>query len=107
MYLQQVTTLIQQLTHAQNQAYLLFEQALPWLTICAVPYLGVGRLLHDEVTDLDLNKKQVICASGRPPIPYDILSINTGSSPHQRGIPGVAEHTLSIKPIDRFFNCLA
>jgi selenide,water dikinase len=60
-----------------------------------------SRLYHNEVIGLDLAAKQVICRD-RPPVPYDILSINIGSTPSARQIPGVAEHAIPVKPIDGF-----
>jgi selenide,water dikinase len=60
-----------------------------------------ARLYHDEAVGLDLAGKRVICR-GRPPVPYDLLSINIGSTPSARQIPGVAEHAIPVKPIDGF-----
>jgi selenide,water dikinase len=60
-----------------------------------------ARLYHSEVIDLDLAARKVICRD-RPPVPYDILSINIGSTPSARQIPGVAEHAIPVKPIDGF-----
>jgi selenide,water dikinase len=60
-----------------------------------------ARLYHAEVDAFDLDKK-LIYAPGRPPIAYDILSINTGSRPNSVNIPGVDEFTLAAKPIDIF-----
>jgi selenide,water dikinase len=60
-----------------------------------------ARLYHSEVTGLDLAGKRVICHD-RPPVPYDVLSINIGSTPSARQIPGVAEHAIPVKPIDGF-----
>ena len=61
-----------------------------------------ARLYHSEVVGLDLVSKHVICRD-RPPVPFDILSINIGSIPSARQIPGVAEHAIPVKPIDGFF----
>ncbi|KAB2912462.1 MAG: selenide, water dikinase SelD [Hyphomicrobiaceae bacterium] len=60
-----------------------------------------ARLYHSEVIGLDLAGKRVICRD-RPPVPYDILSINIGSTPSARQIPGAAEHAIPVKPIDGF-----
>lgn len=60
-----------------------------------------ARLYHAEVDKLDLEEK-LIYAPGRPPIAYDILSINTGSRPNSINVPGVDEHALAAKPIDIF-----
>jgi len=60
-----------------------------------------ARLYHGEVIGLDLAGKRVICRD-RPPVPYDILSINIGSTPSARQVPGVAEHAIPVKPIDGF-----
>ena len=60
-----------------------------------------ARLYHSEVVGLDLAARQVICRD-RPPVPYDLLSINIGSTPSARQIPGVAEHAIPVKPIDGF-----
>src|SRR5262245_7247114 len=60
-----------------------------------------ARLYHSEVVGLDLAERRVICLD-RPPVPYDLLSINIGSTPSARHIPGVAEHAIPVKPIDGF-----
>lgn len=60
-----------------------------------------ARLYHAEVEGLDLQARQVQ-VSGRPPVTFDLLSINTGSRPRTLDVPGAAEHTLPVKPIDRF-----
>ena len=60
-----------------------------------------ARLYHSEVIGLDLAGKRVICRD-RPPVPYDILSINIGSTPSAREVPGVAAHAIPVKPIDGF-----
>jgi selenide,water dikinase len=62
---------------------------------------ALARLYHAEVVGLDLGARQVICRD-RPPVPYDVLSINIGSTPSARQVPGVAEHAIPVKPIDGF-----
>lgn len=60
-----------------------------------------ARLYNSEVTGLDLDGRRVICRD-RPPVPYDVLSLNIGSTPSARDVPGVAEHAIPVKPIDGF-----
>lgn len=60
-----------------------------------------ARLYHAEVEGLDLKARQVR-VGGRPPVTFDLLSINTGSRPRTLDVPGAEEHALPVKPIDRF-----
>ena len=50
-----------------------------------------ARLYQDEVIDLDLLNRRVLCRS-RPAVPYDLLSINIGSTPNTAQTPGANEH---------------
>jgi selenide, water dikinase len=45
--------------------------------------------------------RRVLCASGAS-VPFDILSIDIGSTPNTRSIPGACGHAVAIKPIDGF-----
>jgi len=62
-----------------------------------------ARLYHAEVEGLDLANRR-IRARGRPPVAYDLLSVNTGSCPDRVAVPGVDEHALAAKPIDVFLH---
>jgi selenide,water dikinase len=33
--------------------------------------------------------------------PYDVLSINIGITPAASSVPGAAQHTIPVKPIDK------
>jgi selenide,water dikinase len=59
-----------------------------------------ARLIHDEAIGLDLAGCRVLCR-GSPPVGYDVLSIDIGSTPHLGSVPGAAEHSTPVKPIDR------
>ena len=60
-----------------------------------------ARLIHDEAVGLDRGQRQILCRA-HPPIRYDILSLDIGSTPRTGDVAGAAEHTVSVKPIDRF-----
>ena len=59
-----------------------------------------ARLIHDEAIGLDRSGREILCRA-RPPIRYDVVSLDIGSTPRS-DVPGAAEHTVSVKPIDRF-----
>ena len=60
-----------------------------------------ARLFKDEVIGIDRVNNKVLCKN-RPPVPYDQLSINIGSTPQLGGVPGAVEHAVAVKPIQRF-----
>ena len=56
-----------------------------------------ARLFHDAATGLDLTRRRVLCR-GRPPVPYDVLSIDIGITP-ALDVAGAADHAVPVKPI--------
>jgi selenide,water dikinase len=60
-----------------------------------------ARLYQDEVVGLDLAERKVLCAN-RPPVSYDVLSFNIGSTPNTEQLPGADDHAIPVKPIDGF-----
>src|SRR6187455_108182 len=58
------------------------------------------RLIHAEANGIDRVNKGVELA-GRPPIAYDILSVDVGITPALSAIEG-AEHAIAVKPIGSF-----
>ena len=60
-----------------------------------------ARLIHAPATGLDLDRRQVF-AAGRPPIGFDLLSLDIGSQPALGDIDGAKEHALGVKPVDAF-----
>ncbi len=60
-----------------------------------------ARLLHDEVVRLDLAAKTAFCRTN-PPLSYDVLSIDIGSTPDMTEVPGAAETAIPVKPISNF-----
>jgi selenide,water dikinase len=60
-----------------------------------------ARLYQDEAVNLDLAGRRVICRE-RPPVPYDLVSLNVGSTPNTADVPGASAHAIAVKPIDGF-----
>lgn len=60
-----------------------------------------ARFYRANVIGLDRAAGKVLC-QGRPPVPYDLLSINIGSTPQMSQVPGAAEHAVAVKPIHLF-----
>lgn len=60
-----------------------------------------ARIIQAEVSNIDLQRK-IICLDERPDIPFDILSLNIGSSPDASLIEGAEKYALPVKPIDEF-----
>lgn len=65
-------------------------------------YAG-ARFYRDEAVGIDRNRKRVLCRN-RPDVPYDLLSVNIGSSPRVADVTGAAEHAVPVKPITGFNN---
>ncbi|MFW6346135.1 MAG: FAD-dependent oxidoreductase, partial [Halomonas sp.] len=63
-------------------------------------YAG-ARFFSDEAIGIDPAARTVLCRS-RPPVPYDWLSINIGSTPRVDGASGALEHAVPVKPIHQF-----
>ncbi len=60
-----------------------------------------ARFFRDEAVGLDRIGRKVLCRT-RPPVPYDLLSINIGSTPRMNDVAGAAEHAVPVKPITGF-----
>ncbi|WP_339780472.1 selenide, water dikinase SelD [uncultured Marinobacter sp.] len=65
-------------------------------------YAG-ARFYRAEASGIDRSSKRVIC-KGRPDVPYDILSINIGSSPRVNEVDGASQYAVPVKPITGFNN---
>jgi selenide,water dikinase len=70
------------------------------LDLRAITRFAGARFYRTAATGIDLAAGTVVCGE-RPPIAFDLLSIDIGSTPDQHGIAG-AERTIPVKPVDRF-----
>lgn len=60
-----------------------------------------ARLVIADVCGIDRKNKYVLMKSGRPPIPYDVLSIDIGCTPAAQSFNDASNIT-PVKPIDSF-----
>lgn len=58
-----------------------------------------ARLIHAEAINIDTAAQRVMCRN-RPDIPYDVLSIDIGSTPDLASVPGAARYAIPLKPVD-------
>jgi selenide,water dikinase len=68
-------------------------------------FAGAG-VHYRAAVGIDPERRQVICDHG-PPVPYDVLSIDIGSTPNTAAVRGAGDHALAVKPIGRFLERLA
>lgn len=59
-----------------------------------------ARFIAADVAGLDRQAGKLVLGSDRPPLRYDLLSLNLGSAPAL--VPGAAEYAIPIRPFDRF-----
>ncbi|WP_237217757.1 FAD-dependent oxidoreductase, partial [Falsiroseomonas oryziterrae] len=72
------------------------EQAL--IPVAPLAARAGASLVLDSMTGLDPSARLLHRAGGAP-LPYDLLSLDTGATP-ELSVPGAAEHATSLKPID-------
>lgn len=58
-------------------------------------------LVQDQGVGLDLVNNQVLCQE-HPPVPFDVLSIDIGSTPRIPHLPGATEWGVAVKPVATF-----
>ncbi|MFM2035330.1 MAG: selenide, water dikinase SelD [Pseudomonadota bacterium] len=63
--------------------------------------LAGARFYHDEVIGIDRASNKILCRE-RPPVSFDLCSINVGSTPQMARVPGAAQHAVPVKPIPGF-----
>jgi selenide,water dikinase len=59
------------------------------------------RLIHARVVGLDRDARRVLL-EGRPPLGYDLVSLNVGIVPDLSDMPGADAHAVPVKPISTF-----
>ena len=62
-----------------------------------------ARFIKDDIIGINADS-QTVLLSRQPPIPYDVLSINVGSTPCTDQIDGLKDNIIPVKPINQFLN---
>ncbi|QIZ72433.1 FAD-dependent oxidoreductase [Oxynema aestuarii] len=62
-----------------------------------------SRFVLDRAVGLDLDNRRVICGD-RPPIPFDVVSIDIGSTPATIATPGAADYAIPAKPVPQLLH---
>ncbi len=60
-----------------------------------------ARFYHDEAIGLDVTNQLIHCRT-RPPVSYDVLSLDIGSTPRTSDVPGAHGNVVPVKPINGF-----
>ena len=78
--------------------YTFAESHVSLLPLCQ---FADAQFYPDAAVALDLENRKIHCRQ-RPPVAFDILSIDTGSTPSICWTPGAAEYAIPIKPVELF-----
>jgi len=78
-----------------------YDHAQGHIDLRRLARFAAARLYHAAAEGLDLAQRRVM-VDGRPPVPFDLLSIDVGSTPTADTIPGAATHAIAVKPVDLF-----
>ena len=71
------------------------------INLSSLAQFAQANLIIDQAISLDLEKNQVICAN-HPPVTFDLLSINIGSTPAREPVLGAAKYAIAVKPVKQF-----
>lgn len=64
----------------------------------ALANFAQAQFICDRAVGLDLANNRVICAHS-PPVAFDILSLDIGSTPEIAAVPGAADYAIPAKPV--------
>ncbi|MEX0502460.1 selenide, water dikinase SelD [Alphaproteobacteria bacterium LSUCC0719] len=71
------------------------------IDLARLAQMAGARFINARVTNMDV-VEQLVHLEGRPPLPFDVLSLNIGGQPDMTAIDGAGEHCIPVKPIGRF-----
>lgn len=71
------------------------------IDLIALTQYAKAEMICDRAIGLDLNNHLVLCEN-QPPVRFDLLSIDIGSTPAALSVPGAAEYAIPVKPVPYF-----
>ncbi len=71
------------------------------IDLVRLAHFAGARLIHGEAIGLDRQAKRIEL-KGRPPVAYDLASIDTGITPLVDDIEGADRHAIAVKPVSSF-----
>lgn len=72
------------------------------IDLCRLSKYANARIILSSASGIDLKKRQVLLDGSRPPLDYDVLSLNVGITPSASGIEGADSFATPVKPISSF-----
>ena len=78
-----------------------YSYAESHLDLLPLSQFAGAQFYRDRVVGLDLARRRIHCAR-RSPVAFDLLSINTGSTPRMAAAPGAERYAIPIKPVESF-----
>jgi selenide,water dikinase len=79
-----------------------YDQNECHVNVATLAHFAKCEVISAHALGLDTTNRKVILHN-RDTVPYDLLSINTGSSPRLDGVPGAKEFSLPVKPAEKFW----
>ena len=80
-----------------------YSYAETHIDLAALAKFAQAKLCIDQAIRLDLEQNQVICQN-HPPISFDYLSIDIGSTPATISVPGAKKYAIAAKPVPQFLS---
>jgi len=97
-------TLISDVTHTPYSGMLpgyiagFYDYDQSHIDLRPLAHFAGSQFYRERAVGLDLANNRVICAN-RPPVAFDILSIDIGSTPATLSVPGAADYAIPAKPV--------
>ncbi len=73
-----------------------------YIDLAKLARFGKAEFVQGEVVGIDVHEKLVYLADGRPPLAYDVVSVDIGSCPQPMDFNDSAIPVTRVKPIDGF-----